>query len=200
MNVIFFIAAASAIVSSVMAITNRNAIHALLYLIISLLSISVIFYILGAPLVAALEVIVYAGAIMVLFIFVVMMLNMGMEEEVEKNWLTPRMWILPVILAVILLVIFAIVVSEFREQGTSQAMIGPKKVGVSLFSTYLIAVEISGILLLAGIVGAYHLGKQRKKTENLGAVPRFVKPPSQQDRGRFLRRIETRESPNAFFR
>jgi NADH-quinone oxidoreductase subunit J len=163
MNVIFIIAALSAIVSSVMAITSRNAIHGLLYLIISLLSVSVIFYILGAPLVAALEVIVYAGAIMVLFIFVVMMLNIGMEEEIEKNWLTPRMWILPVILALILLIIFAIAAREFRNQESTPGMISPKQVGISLFSTYLIAVEIAGILLLAGIVGAYHLGKQRKK-------------------------------------
>src|SRR5512135_1652853 len=119
MNIIFIIAAVTAIIASVLAITNRNAIHALLYLIISLLSVSVIFFIMGAPLVAALEVIVYAGAIMVLFIFVVMMLNMGMEEEVEKKWLTPGMWIVPVILAIVLLVIFAIVVSEFRGQETS---------------------------------------------------------------------------------
>ena len=74
-------------------------------LLLSLLSISVIFYILGAPFIAALEVIVYAGAIMVLFIFVAMMLNIGLEEETEKKWLTPRMWILPSVLAAILLVI-----------------------------------------------------------------------------------------------
>ncbi len=80
-----------------MSITNRNAIHALLYLILSLLSISIIFYISGAPFIAALEVIVYAGAIMVLFIFVVMILNIGLEEEIENKWLKPRMWILPVI-------------------------------------------------------------------------------------------------------
>jgi len=90
MNTIFYIAVAIAIVSSILAITNRNAIHALLYLIISLLSVSVVFYILGAPLIAALEVIVYAGAIMVLFIFVVMMLNIGMEEETENNGLLQK--------------------------------------------------------------------------------------------------------------
>src|SRR5512133_196074 len=106
MNTIFFIAASLAIITSLMAISNRNAIHALLYLILSLLSISVVFYILGAPLVAALEVIVYAGAIMVLFIFVVMMLNIGMEEETEKRWLRPGMWIIPSILAAILLAVF----------------------------------------------------------------------------------------------
>ena len=113
MNTIFYIAGAVAIISSLLAITNRNAIHALLYLILSLLSVSVIFYILGAPLSAALEVIVYAGAIMVIFIFVVMMLNTGREEEKENKWLTPRMYIVPSILAVTLLVIFIYVLKEF---------------------------------------------------------------------------------------
>jgi len=174
MNTIFYIAVAIAIVSSILAITNRNAIHALLYLIISLLSVSVVFYILGAPLIAALEVIVYAGAIMVLFIFVVMMLNIGMEEETEKQWLTPKMWILPLILAAILLVIFIYVLKVFQYEKTSAENIDPKQVGVALFTTYLIAVEIAAVLLLAGIVGAYHLGKQKKKT-----IHRFyVKSPS----------------------
>ncbi len=172
MNTIFFIAASVALVSSVMAITNRNAIHALLYLIISLLSVSVIFYILGAPLIAALEVIVYAGAIMVLFIFVVMMLNIGMEEESEKNWLTPKMWILPSVLATVLLAIFMGILGVFRHERSSMGVIDPKQVGVSLFTTYLIAVEIAAVLLLAGIVGAYHLGKQKKKT-----IHRFLVTP-----------------------
>jgi NADH-quinone oxidoreductase subunit J len=163
MNIIFFIAAAVAVAASVMAIINRNAIHALLYLIISLLSISVIFYILGSPLIAALEVIVYAGAIMVLFIFVVMMLNIGMEEETEKKWLNPGMWIVPSVLAAILLAIFIYLLSAFGNKQTGTEPINPKQVGISLFTTYLLAVEIAAVLLLAGIVGAYHLGKQRKK-------------------------------------
>lgn len=163
MNTIFFIAGAVAVISSVMAISNRNAIHALLYLIISLLAISVIFYILGNPLIAALEVIVYAGAIMVLFIFVVMMLNIGMAEETEKQWLTPGMWILPVILSAILLSVLIYVLSVFRGEKLTSGMISPKEVGMSLFTTYLLAVEIAAILLLAGIVGAYHLGRQKKK-------------------------------------
>lgn len=163
MNIIFFIAGSIAVISSIMAISNRNAIHALLFLIISLLSISVIFYILGAPLIAALEVIVYAGAIMVLFIFVVMMLNIGMEEETEKRWLTPKMWILPSVMAAILLVIMIYILSIFRGEKTSSEIIGPKEVGITLFTTYLLAVEIAAVLLLAGIVGSYHLGKRKKK-------------------------------------
>jgi NADH-quinone oxidoreductase subunit J len=174
MNAIFYITAGIAVMTSILAITNRNAIHALLYLIISLLSISVIFYILGAPLIAALEVIVYAGAIMVLFIFVVMMLNIGMEEETEKQWLTPKMWILPAILAAMLLGIFIYVLKVFQFDRTGPDIIGPKQVSISLFTTYLVAVEITAVLLLAGIVGAYHLGKQKKK-----AIHRFqVNAPS----------------------
>jgi NADH-quinone oxidoreductase subunit J len=163
MNTIFYLAAIIAIISSVLAVINRNAIHALLFLIISLLSISVIFYILGAPFIAALEVIVYAGAIMVLFIFVVMMLNIGMEREAEYKWLSPRMWIVPSVLAAILLAIFIYVLKVFHLEQTRPEIIGPKQVGISMFTTYLLAVEIAGILLLAGITGAYHLGKQKKK-------------------------------------
>lgn len=171
MNIIWYITAAIAFISSVMAIKNRNAIHALLYLILSLLSVSVIFYLLGAPLVAAFEVLVYAGAIMVLFIFIVMMLNVGMQEEHEKHWLEPKMWVFPAVLAASLFVIFIYVMNRFHPERTSPENIGPKQVGIALFTTYLLAVEIAAMLLLAGIVGAYHLGKQRKKI-----IHRFMKP------------------------
>lgn len=163
MNTIFYIAAAIALFSTVMAVTGKNAIHALLFLILSLLSISVIFYVLGAPFIAALEVIIYAGAIMVLFIFVIMMLNVGIEKEVEKQWLKPKMWILPTILGMILLADF-IYMLRINDLGLSAGkVILPKEVGISLFTTYLLGVEIAGMILLAGIVGAYHLGKQKKK-------------------------------------
>ena len=96
MNAVFYIAAVVAIISTVLAITRLNAVHALLYLIVSLLSVAVVFYVLGAPFVAALEVIIYAGAIMVLFVFVVMMLNLGQEAtEMERQWQKPGMWVGP---------------------------------------------------------------------------------------------------------
>ncbi|MFX5933707.1 NADH-quinone oxidoreductase subunit J, partial [Acinetobacter baumannii] len=87
-------------------ITHTNAVHALLYLIISLMAVAVVFYSLGAPFAAALEVIVYAGAIMVLFVFVVMMLNLGSQTaDQERHWLEPRIWFGPSIMAAILLVV-----------------------------------------------------------------------------------------------
>jgi NADH-quinone oxidoreductase subunit J len=113
--------------------------------------------------VAALEVIVYAGAIMVLFIFVVMMLNIGSERETEFKWLSPKMWIVPVLLASVLFVLLMFALKDFHDEKTGPQIINPKQVGISMFTTYLLAVEVAGILLLAGITGAYHLGKQKKK-------------------------------------
>src|SRR5512133_2793038 len=114
MDAFFYIAAVIAILSTIMAISGRNAIHSLLYLILSLLAVSVIFYLLSAPFIAALEVIIYAGAIMVLFIFVTMMLNVGLEREAEKKWLNPRMWIIPSILAAILLVNLILAIKQIQ--------------------------------------------------------------------------------------
>ena len=105
MNILFYIAAIVAIIATLKVITGKNAVHALLYLIVSLLSVSVIFFILGAPFAAALEVIIYAGAIMVLFVFVIMMLNENAEGiKKERELLKPAMWIGPSIISMILFV------------------------------------------------------------------------------------------------
>lgn len=166
MDVFFYIAAVVAIVSTILAISGKNAIHSLLYLILSLLAVSVIFYLLSAPFIAALEVIIYAGAIMVLFIFVTMMLNIGREKETEKKWLRPRMWIIPSILAAILLINLILAIKNINPITPYQESIQPKQVGISLFSTYLLGVEIAAILLMAGVIGAYHLGSQKKKVKH----------------------------------
>lgn len=164
MLTIFYLSAVVAVVSTMMVITRKEAVHALLYLIVSLLAISIIFFALGAPFIAALEVIIYAGAIMVLFIFVVMMLNLGRESiQQERQLLKPRMWFGPVILTLILLVEFIMLFSKIRGQNYHALTISPKVVGVSLFSTYLLGVELSAMLLMAGIVGAYYLGKGKKR-------------------------------------
>jgi len=142
MNLFFYIAAAIALISTIMAISGRNAIHSLLFLILSLLAVSVIFYLLNAPFIAALEVIIYAGAIMVLFIFVTMMLNIGIERSTEKKWLNPRMWIIPSILAAILLTDLILAMKHLPASPSVDQIILPKQVGISLFSTYLLAVRL----------------------------------------------------------
>jgi NADH-quinone oxidoreductase subunit J len=158
MELLFYIAGAVAIISTILMLSRLNVVHALLYLIVSFLGMAVVFLVLGAPFVAALEVIVYAGAIMVLFVFVGIMFNLGQDSvETEKHWLTPGIWIGPVLLAVVL---FAEVV-YLLQGGTAQmgaVTVGPKEVGIALFGPYVIGVELASMLLLAGVVGAYHLG------------------------------------------
>jgi NADH-quinone oxidoreductase subunit J len=164
MEVTFYVAGVVAILATIMVITSFNVIHALLYLVISFLAIAVVFFVLGAPFVAALEVIVYAGAIVVLIIFVIMMLNLKSEStEQEKQWLTRDIWIGPGILSVILLGELIYIISSTGASEMSQGVVDSKAVGLSLYGPYVIGVELSGILLMAGIVGAYHLGRQKKK-------------------------------------
>ncbi|HSM55791.1 MAG TPA: NADH-quinone oxidoreductase subunit J [Candidatus Sulfomarinibacteraceae bacterium] len=162
MDIVFYMASAIAIFATVMVITRSNPVHALLYMVLSLLSVALIFFVLGAPFVAALEAIVYAGAIVVLFVFVVMMLDLKREvEEAQRDWARPRAWIIPAALAAILLaqLVYVLVVQP-GEPGVMTAQ-GPREVGLTLFGPYLLAVELSSILLLAGLLGAYHLGRSR---------------------------------------
>jgi len=167
MTIVFYASSAVAIVATVLMLTRLHAVHALLYLIVSLLAIAVIFYDLGAPFVAALEVIIYAGAIMVLFVFVVMLLNLGEQaSRAERALLTPSMWIGPSVLAVILLAEFIWILMRGSARPMQAASIGPVEVGVTLFGSYLIGVELASMLLLGGLVGAYHLGWRKvPKTE-----------------------------------
>jgi len=160
MSVLFYGSAIIAVLATLLVITRTNIVHALLYFIVSLLAIAVIFYTLGAPFAAALEIIVYAGAIMVMFLFVVMMLNLGqVTQDQEKTWLTPSVWIGPSIMAVPLLgaVIYAI---NLNQEQMAHTVVGGKEIGVALFGPYVLAVELASMLLLAGLVGAYHLARK----------------------------------------
>jgi NADH-quinone oxidoreductase subunit J len=164
MEATFYIAAGVAVLSTIMVITSYNMIHALIYLIVSFLAIAVVFFVLGAPFIAALEIIIYAGAIVVLVIFVIMMLNLREETvEQERSWLTRRMFVIPAILSAILLAELIYIVADTGTSSVITANIDSKKVGMSLYGPYVIGVELSGILLMSGIVGAYHLGRQKKK-------------------------------------
>lgn len=158
MELTFYVAGAVAIVSTGLMLTRLNLVHALLYLIVSLLAVAVDFFVLGAPFAAALEAIVYAGAIMVLFLFVVMMLNIGKyAARTEKQWLTPGIWIGPAILSTILIIELAYL-ARGESAGLGVGALGPKEIGMALFGPYIIGVELASMLLLAGLVGAYHLG------------------------------------------
>ncbi len=164
MLIIFYIASFVAVIATILVITQHNLVHALLYLVVSFLAVAMVFYVLGAPFIAALEVIIYAGAIIVLLIFVIMMLNLRQESVAqEKQWLNLQIIVGPVVLAIILGAELLYMLSFEPTSGLEGNVIGAKAVGLSLYGPYVIGVELSGILLMAGIVGAYHLGRQKKK-------------------------------------
>jgi len=157
----FYFAATVAVLATVLAITRLNAVHALLYLIVSFLAVALVFYTLGAPFMAALEVIVYAAAIVVLFVFVVMMLDLGTAAVARKRrWLTPKMWLGPALLALILLgeVLYMLIQGDTKPG--APAVVDAQTVGRVLYGPYLLAVELASLLLMAGLVGAYHLGRR----------------------------------------
>jgi len=167
--IVFYVSAAVALASSVMVITRANAVHALLYLIVSFLAVAAVFYTLGAPFVAALELIVYAGAIMVLFVFVVMMTNLGAAAtQRERRWLAPGTWIGPATLAVVLLGQLVFVLLRGDIDASAVVTVDPQQVGMTLFGPYLLGVELASFLLLAGLVGAYHLGRRERDANHEG--------------------------------
>src|SRR5260221_1650093 len=164
MVIAFYIAAVVAILATIMVISSYNVVHALLYLVISFLAIAVVFFVLGAPFVAALEVIVYAGAIVVLIIFVIMMLSLKKEStEQEKQWLTADIWIGPAILGLILTGELIYVISAGQVADLNQHLVDSKAVGMSLYGPYVIGVELSGILLLAGACESVVAVKEKRK-------------------------------------
>lgn len=156
----FYGSSAVALAATLLAITRAHPVHALLYLIVSLLGAAGVMLALGAPFAAMLEVMVYAGAIIVLFVFVVMLLNLGPGVgEQERQWLRPGFWVGPGLLAGLLLVLlFGGVLGHAAPIAGSE--VGVKAVGILLFGPYLLAVELGSMLLLAGLVSAYHLGRR----------------------------------------
>ncbi len=159
-NVFFYVAATIAVLGTVLMICGRNPVHALLNLVVALLAIAGMLFMLGAPFAGALEVIVYAGAIMVLFVFVVMMLNLGPEtSRQEAQWLKPKVWVGPGVLSLLLLAGLLYVLLGGSSQPAALATVDAKQVGIVLFGPYLLAVELASMLLLAALVAAYHLGR-----------------------------------------
>ena len=161
MDAVFYIAAAVAILATIMVITRLNAVHALLYLILSLLSVAVVFYTMGAPFIAALEAIIYAGAIMVLFLFIVMMLEIRPAEQPLGSYL--RQWLPAVVLGALSLAALVLIIFESGgDLSLPLAVASPLEFGRFLFQKYWFSVEIVSFLLLVALVGALYLGRREE--------------------------------------
>lgn len=100
--------------------------------------------------------------------FVVMMLNLGGSEiEQERQWLKPQVWIGPAILSAIMLVVIVYAILGVNDQGIDGTPISAKAVGITLFGPYVLAVELASMLLLAGLVVAFHVGREERAGEVL---------------------------------
>lgn len=152
-----------ALLAALQVIRGVNAVHALLYLVVTLLAMALLFFQLGAPFAAVLQVIVYAGAIMVLMVFVIMMLNQG-EAAVgqERLWLSGANWRGPTLLCALLLAQLAYLLLPAAPGGEGH-LVDAAAVGGALYGPYLLLVELASMLLLAGLVAAWHLARPLRK-------------------------------------
>ncbi len=161
----FYLLSGIAIVSAIAVITRRNPVHSAISLVFTLLSLAGLYLMLYAPFIAAVQIIVYVGGIMVLFLFVIMLVNLERnlkEEQFNKQWLVG------VLATVLLGGLFGFV--YFKGQSVlPQLPTGPsipeaanvQLVGRALYTSYLFPFEIASLLLLVAIVGAVVMAKKR---------------------------------------
>lgn len=146
--------------STVMALRARQPVHAILWLVSSLFGMALLFFLLAAPLVAVFEVILYAGAIMVLFLFVIMMLDLGHPERHRlprlKEWLPPALVALASVLVLLLLLSGGVVARTGPQSG-----IPLRQLGQLMFREHGLAVELISLQLLFALVGVLYLGRQK---------------------------------------
>lgn len=164
-TIVFFILAAASIISAILVITRRSPIISVVYLVFNFIILAIIYLTLHAQFIAVIQVIVYAGAIMVLFLFVVLLLNLGKEEMLtEKITYKKRIAIgLAVVMLVQIIIGLTTSFGEYPNQLSPLAtQIGTvEHIGKVLFTDYLLPFEIASILLLAAIIGAVVLAKKR---------------------------------------
>jgi len=163
---IFTILALVALTCSILVISQKSAVSSALFLIATMVSIAILFLLLNAPFLAAIQVIVYAGAIMVLFIFVIMLLNLRRDEFGAEKRKAQRFF---AILLVFLLLTGLATIIELGSLGLRStgeisqplAPAGPEPLAQLLFTKYLFPFELASILLLVAIVGAVVMAKRR---------------------------------------
>jgi len=158
---LFYLAGLVAVIASLKVVTGTNTVHALLYLVVSLLAVAVCFYLMGAPFAAGLEVIVYAGAILVLFVFAVLMFGLGQDETANapKQKSVANMLGAMLLAFALLIEIVVIINNADMQQNLQATVISSKAVGIMLYGPYLLAVEIASFLLLSGLLAGYHYAK-----------------------------------------
>ncbi len=165
-EIIFYLLSLLAILSALGTIFSRNPISSILFLIGTFFCISGHYVLLNAQFLAIVNIIVYAGAIMVLFLFVVMLLNLNSDTEPQKNRLIQLAGVISggVFLIVLLAAIKETVIPTTEMNKVNIGLI--KNLGNKLFTDYVIPFDLSSVLFLSAIIGSVYLSTQSKKAEN----------------------------------
>jgi NADH-quinone oxidoreductase subunit J len=164
---IFIFLAAIAVVAAILMVTSRNAVHSALFLVANFVAIAVLYVTLNAPFIAMVQVTVYAGAIMVLFLFVIMLLGaeklLGVSSDAKwQRWLA-------LLLALLLVAGFLTVLLQEDGAGATASGAfdsGPANLGLRLFEGYVFPFELTGILLLVAMIGIVALSRPKKRGED----------------------------------
>ncbi len=161
-RIFFFATAGVAVVSGILTITRRNPVQSVLFLIVNFFCIALLYLGLHAQFLAIIQILVYAGAIMVLFLFVIMLLNLGDENTLEEKS-GYRKYIAVVLAAVVLVQILTVVAGGVTgPTGTAAAGFGTvEALGETLFREYLLQFEATSVLLLAALVGVIVIAKKK---------------------------------------
>ncbi len=159
----FYLLSAIAVISALMVILRRNPVHSAISLIFTLLSLAGLYLMLYAPFVAGVQIILYVGGIMVLFLFVIMLVNIDrtlIEEQFNKQWLVA------LLVTLALGALFVVVYLKGSTMFPTHAAVLPERsntqeIGILLYRNYLLPFEIASLLLLVAIVGAVVMAKKR---------------------------------------
>ena len=159
---VFYFFAALSVVGGVMMITRKNAVHSAVYLVLTFVSVSAIYIILGADFLFAVQVLVYAGGILVLFLFVIMLVNL----EEPRRYTGGKLHL--VTAGVITLLLFGMLAGLFARAGAGQVVASSgqaegnlQAMGLALFREYMFPFEVVSVLLLVAMIGAIVLGRPR---------------------------------------
>lgn len=160
--IFFYLFAGVSVISSILVISFRNTLSSAVSLVLSLFGVACLFALLGAHFLAAMQILIYAGAVMVLFVFVIMLLNLGREEllKIKMSFPTVVGILFGGYLATLLVLRLGYLSEPFRPLEAVQDYGTVRGVGRLLFTDYLIPFELTSILLLVAIVGAVVLAKK----------------------------------------
>jgi NADH-quinone oxidoreductase subunit J len=162
---LFYLISAVVIGATGVAITRQNLVHAVVYLIFSFFGTAMLFYLFGAPLLAALEIIIYAGAIMVLFLFVVMMIKIEPERGAIFSLARAGEWLPAVAFGLIYMVVAVLLIARTPGMGAGLKLLAasPGQFALFVFEHHWFSIEVVSMLLLLAVVGALQLGGKRDR-------------------------------------